>query len=86
MRVLVAEDDERTAEYLVKGLSESGHIVDRAADGASALAMALEGIYDALVLDFHAPGLDPLAFVRAIRAEPRSAPLPVLSDNVGIGT
>ena len=33
MRVLVAEDDQRTADYLVRGLTESGHIVDRVADG-----------------------------------------------------
>jgi two-component system OmpR family response regulator len=33
MRVLVAEDDRRTADYLVRGLTESGHIVDRVDDG-----------------------------------------------------
>jgi len=33
LRVLVAEDDQRTADYLVRGLTESGHIVDRVADG-----------------------------------------------------
>ena len=46
MRILVAEDDDRTANYLVRGLIESGHIVDRVADGETALAMALEGIYE----------------------------------------
>ena len=39
--MLVAEDDQRTADYLVRGLTESGHIVDRVADGEAALAMAL---------------------------------------------
>ncbi len=65
MRILVAEDDERTADYLVKGLTESGHIVDRVVDGPTALVMALEGIYEALVLDRKLPGLDGVALVCA---------------------
>jgi CheY-like chemotaxis protein len=40
LRLLVAEDDVRTAEYLVQGLRESGHIVDRAANGETALTRA----------------------------------------------
>src|SRR5258708_654761 len=68
MRVLVAEDDERTASYLVRGLAESGHIADRAADGDTALAMALEGIYDALVLDRLLPGIDGVTVIRRLRA------------------
>lgn len=67
VRVLVAENDQRTADYLVRGLTESGHIVDRAADGELALAMAIEGIYDAVVLDRKLPGLDGLSLVRRLR-------------------
>jgi two-component system OmpR family response regulator len=76
LRVLVAEDDERTADYLVKGLTESGHIADRAMDGATALVMAFEGIYEALVLDRRLPGLDGLTLVRRLRQ--RDLRLPVL--------
>ena len=79
MRVLVAEDDERTADYLVKGLTESGHIVDRVVDGPTALAMALEGIYDALVLDRKLPGLDGVALVRRLRQRDRRTPVLMLS-------
>lgn len=79
MRVLVAEDDERTADYLVKGLSESGHTVDRAADGATALVMALEGIYDALVLDRKLPRLDGIALVRRLRQRDPRTPVLMLS-------
>jgi two-component system, OmpR family, response regulator len=67
MRLLVAEDDERTANYLVRGLTESGHIVDRVADGETALAMALEGIYDALIVDRKLPEIDGLTLVRRLR-------------------
>jgi two-component system OmpR family response regulator len=79
LRVLVAEDDERTAEYLVKGLTESGHTVDRAADGALALAMALEGVYEALVVDRKLPGLDGLSLVRRLRQRDQRTPVLMLS-------
>jgi two-component system OmpR family response regulator len=81
--VLVAEDDQRTADYLVRGLSESGHIVDRTGDGEMALAMAMEGIYDALVLDRKLPGLDGVALVRRLRLRDRQIPVLMLS---GIAT
>jgi len=79
LRVLVAEDDERTADYLVRGLTESGHIADRVADGEAALAMALEGIYEALVLDRKLPGLDGLTVVRRLRQRDRGIPVLMLS-------
>src|SRR4051795_1978127 len=79
MRVLVAEDDPRTADYLVRGLTESGHIVDQVADGEVALAMAREGIYDALVLDRKLPGLDGVGIVRRLRQRDRRTPVLMLS-------
>lgn len=79
MRVLVAEDDNRTADYLVRGLTESGHIVDRVADGEAAMAMAVEGIYDALILDRKLPGMDGLAIVRQLRRRDRKTLVLMLS-------
>jgi two-component system OmpR family response regulator len=76
MRLLIIEDDSRTARYLMRGLSESGHVVDHAADGETGLAMALEGIYDALIVDRRLPALDGLTLVRRLRAA--SATMPVL--------
>jgi two-component system OmpR family response regulator len=79
MRVLVAEDDNRTADYLVRGLTESGHIVDRVADGEAAMAMAVEGIYDALILDRKLPGMDGLTIVRHLRRRDRKTLVLMLS-------
>jgi two-component system OmpR family response regulator len=79
VRVLVAEDDRRTADYLVRGLTESGHIVDRVADGEAALAMAAEGIYDALILDRKLPGMDGLTIVRRLRRRDRRTLVLMLS-------
>jgi two-component system, OmpR family, response regulator len=79
MRVLVAEDDERTAGYLVRGLSESGHVVDRVGDGDTALAMALEGIYQALIIDRKLPGMDGIELVRRLRKSDPHTPVLMLS-------
>ncbi|QCG99345.1 response regulator transcription factor (plasmid) [Azospirillum sp. TSA2s] len=79
MRLLVAEDDARTADYLVRGLAESGHVVDRTSDGDTALAMALEGLYDVIVLDRLMPGLDGVTLVRRLRASDPRTPVLMLS-------
>ncbi|HEV7814802.1 MAG TPA: response regulator transcription factor [Janthinobacterium sp.] len=76
MRLLVIEDDRRAADYLARGLAESGHVVDRIDDGPTGLAMAGEGIYDVIVLDRRLPGLDGVALVLELRR--RDARTPVL--------
>jgi len=68
MRILTIEDDDTAARYLVKGLSESGHVADHAADGETGLGMALSVSYDALIVDRMLPGLDGLSLVRRLRA------------------
>ena len=50
MKILVVEDDAATAEYVARGLTEAGHLVDRAADGREGLVLASDGGYDALLL------------------------------------
>ena len=67
MRLLIVEDDDRAARYLVRGLSESGHVVDHAGDGETGLALASEGIYDALIVDRRLPQMDGLTLVRRLR-------------------
>ena len=79
MRILIAEDDDRTANYLVRGLTESGHIVDRVADGETALAMALEGIYDTLIFDRKLPAMDGVTLVRRLREQDPRTPALMLS-------
>jgi len=83
MRILVAEDDKRTANYLVKGLTESGHAVDSVADGEAALTMAQERDYDALILDRKLPGLDGLTLVRRLRRRDQRTPILMLSGAAG---
>lgn len=56
MRVLVVEDDQRLADALDRGLSESGFVVVHVTDGEEAVAAALAGSFDAVVLDLMLPG------------------------------
>lgn len=67
MRILIVEDDEKTAGHLSRGLTECGHVTDHVADGETALALVLEGIYDLVIVDRRLPGQDGLALVRQLR-------------------
>ena len=79
MRILIVEDDDKTANYLTRGLSESGYIVDRADDGETGLTQALEGIYDFLVVDKRLPGVDGLELVRRLRERELTLPILMIS-------
>ncbi|MGZ8944208.1 MAG: winged helix-turn-helix domain-containing protein [Methylococcaceae bacterium] len=79
MKILLVEDDKQAASYLVKGLRESGHIVDHAADGEQGLHLALTEHYDVLVVDRMLPKRDGLSLIRMLRADGRLQPILVLS-------
>lgn len=79
MRILIIEDDDNTASYLLKGLTESGHTVDRSADGKDGLFMALEDDYDLMIVDRMLPVLDGLSLIRSLRAANRRMPALILS-------
>jgi two-component system, OmpR family, response regulator len=79
MKVLVVEDDRETAAYLVKGLSESGYIVDHSPDGREGLFMSSSGGYDAIILDRMLPSMDGLAILGALRAAKIGTPALILS-------
>jgi two-component system OmpR family response regulator len=78
-KILVVEDDAKTADYVGNGLVENGYVVDRAADGREGLFHALDGAYAAIILDRMLPGMDGLAVLGAIRAAGIDTPVIVLS-------
>lgn len=79
MRVLVVEDEVRTAGLLRRGLSEAGYVVDIAVDGPDAVWRASEFSYDALVLDVMLPGYDGLEVCRRLRGQGCWAPVLMLT-------
>lgn len=68
MRILVAEDDQGTLEFVRRGLSELGHVVIVARNGEDALHFGLTELIDVLVLDRMMPRLDGIAVLRRLRA------------------
>lgn len=83
MRVLVVEDDHKTADYLQRALTENGYVVDVARDGIDGRHLALEGEYDLIVLDVMLPGIDGFGVLAALRKS-RHTPVLMLTarDNV----
>ncbi len=79
MRILVIEDDEATAAYMVKGLTENGYVVDQVASGRDGLFHATSGHFDLIIVDRMLPELDGLAVVKALRAAKLVTPILFLS-------
>jgi two-component system OmpR family response regulator len=83
-KILLVEDDRSTADYIAKGLEESGYSVDRAEDGRDGLFRATDGTYSAIVLDRMLPGIDGLAVLSALRAAGVGTPVLILSARASI--
>ena len=79
MRILVIEDDRDAASWLVKGLKESGHVVDLATDGEQGLNLALEAVHDVMIVDRMLPKLDGLSVIQQLRAADLKTPVLILS-------
>ncbi|MFC8752668.1 heavy metal response regulator transcription factor [Pseudomonas oryzihabitans] len=67
MHILLIEDDQKTGEYLKKGLGESGYAVDWTQHGADGLHLALDGRYDLIILDVMLPGIDGWQIMEVLR-------------------
>ena len=79
MHILIIEDDKDAAAYMAKGLTESGHLVEHAADGKTGLGQALTGDFDIMVIDRMLPERDGLSIVAALRAADITTPVLILS-------
>lgn len=75
MKLLVIEDEVKLAEYLRKGLTESGYVVDVAHDGIDGLHLAVQEDYGLILLDTMLPGIDGISLLTALR---KSKETPVL--------
>lgn len=67
MKILIVEDEQKTADYLYKGLTEQGCTVDLAHNGIDGQHLALQHDYDVIVLDVMLPGIDGFSVLRALR-------------------
>ena len=67
MRILIIEDEIKAAEYLKKGLTNSGYQVETSNDGIDGLFIAQSSDFDLLILDVMLPGIDGWSFIRRFR-------------------
>jgi two-component system copper resistance phosphate regulon response regulator CusR len=83
MKILIVEDETKTAEYLHRGLSEQGYAVDVARDGLDGQHLALEYDYDVIVLDVMLPFADGFSVLRIIRSR-KQTPVIMLTARDGV--
>jgi two-component system OmpR family response regulator len=79
MRLLLVEDDEKIASFIIKGFKAEGFAVDHAADGENGLHLGLTEPYDAAIVDIMLPNLDGLTLIQQLRREKIKTPVIVLS-------
>src|SRR5262245_27027355 len=75
MRLLIVEDETKTARYLKRGLSESGFAVDIASDGSAGLHLTQTCDYALVILDIMLPQLDGWAVLRDLRCSGKLTPV-----------
>ena len=69
MRILVVEDEQKTADYLQQGLTESGYVVDCAASGIDGLHLARQNTYELVILDVNLPNTDGWEVLEQLRRD-----------------
>jgi len=79
MKILIVEDDLKTADYVRKGVEESGHSADAAHTGQQGLEMATSRDYDVMVVDRMLPELDGLSMIARARELGVETPVLILS-------
>ena len=84
MKILVIEDEPKTAVYLVMGLRENRYVVNHAGDGGMGAHMAVLTRYDLITLDVMLPELDGWGVLKELKERGVSTPILYLSarDNV----
>lgn len=78
-RILIAEDEERVAAFVDKGLQANGYTTEIAATGPDAVAVALDGEFDLVVLDLGLPGKDGLTVLEELRGQGCDVPVIILT-------
>ncbi|MBI4461919.1 MAG: response regulator transcription factor [Acidobacteria bacterium] len=79
MRILLVEDDKKTATFIAKGFERAGFAVDHAANGEDGLHLALTEPYAAAVIDLMLPKQDGLSLIEELRKQKINTPVIILT-------
>lgn len=84
VRVLVVEDDPGISDFLVRGLTEEGYVVELAADGRHAWLRLQSETWDLVILDWWLPGEDGIQILQRYRQKNRTTPVLFLTARDGV--
>jgi DNA-binding response OmpR family regulator len=79
VKILLIEDDEKIASFVIRGLKESGYAVEHCADGKQGFGLALAFNYDLAIVDIMLPGMDGLTIINDLRSRGINFPVIILS-------
>jgi DNA-binding response OmpR family regulator len=79
MRILLVEDDDRTAETVIRSLTAAGYLVDREMNGEEAWFRGDTEPYAAVILDLGLPGMDGLSVLKKWREAGQTFPVLILT-------
>src|SRR6516165_404165 len=79
MKILVVEDEKKVSSFIKRGLEEEKYEVDTAVDGEEGLKMALDRLYDLIVLDWMLPKKDGLTMLKELRGQKTMTPVLMLT-------
>jgi two-component system, OmpR family, response regulator len=79
MRLLLIEDDQKIAAFIIKGFKAEGFAVDHAPDGLQGLDLGLTEPYDVIIVDLMLPKLDGLSVIENLRKQKVTVPVIILS-------
>jgi two-component system copper resistance phosphate regulon response regulator CusR len=75
IRLLIIEDEDQIADFLIRGLREEGYVVERAATGEEGWHHLKTGTWDVVLLDWWLPGSDGLTLLKRFRQAGHSTPI-----------
>ena len=84
-RILIAEDEQRIASFIQKGLRANGFTTDVVGDGEDALRLARSGEFDLMILDLGLPTKDGFEVLRELRQSDRRLPVVILTARDSVG-
>ena len=84
LRILIVEDDEKIALFIVKGLKQSGFEVDHVTSSEECLALPSLTVYDVMIIDIMLPGMDGISLIEKIRGMGNTTPVIILSAKQSI--
>ena len=83
-RILIAENEPRIAEFIKKGLSANGYVVEIEFNGYKTLLRTLQGMYDLLILDLELPDKNGLESIEELRGQGETLPIIIVSRRTDV--